>query len=106
MVKIGQMILGGGQWDGKQLIPAEYIARAVSPLAVARGGAYRYGFFFWVDTVDFDGKQYACKAGRGAGGQYLFMFPELDLVAVITSHNKGMGRMLKEAPARLIRAFR
>ncbi len=106
MVKIGQMIQGGGKWGGEQLIPADFIARAVSPLAEARGGAYQYGFFFWVDTIEIDGKPYACKAGRGAGGQYLFMFPEQDLVAVITSHNKGMGRMLKEAPARLIRAFR
>jgi hypothetical protein len=33
------------------------------------------------------------------------MFPELDLVAVITSHNKGMGDMLKTLPQRNIPAF-
>jgi len=43
--------------------------------------------------------------GRGAGGQFIFMFPELDLVAVVTSHNKGMGDTLKTLPQRIIPAF-
>ena len=33
------------------------------------------------------------------------MFPELDLVAVITAHNQGMGKMLEDAPLKLIQAF-
>jgi len=42
---------------------------------------------------------------RGAGGQFIFMFPELDLVTVITSHDKGMGDMLKTLPQQIIPAF-
>jgi hypothetical protein len=33
------------------------------------------------------------------------MFPELDLFVVITSHNKGMGDMLKTLPKRIIPVF-
>ena len=33
------------------------------------------------------------------------MFPELDLVTVITSHNTGMGDMLKNLPQRILPAF-
>ena len=43
--------------------------------------------------------------GRGAGGQFIFVFPSLDLVVAATAHNKGMGKMLKELPEILIPAF-
>jgi hypothetical protein len=33
------------------------------------------------------------------------MFPELDLITVITSHDKGMGNMLQTLPQRIIPAF-
>ena len=33
------------------------------------------------------------------------MFPELDLLAVITAHNKGMGTMLKSFPEKVLPAF-
>ncbi len=33
------------------------------------------------------------------------MFPELDLIAVVTAHNKGMGKMLRTLPQKLIPAF-
>ena len=52
-----------------------------------------------------DGKKYPIIQGRGAGGQFIFVFPSLDLVVAATAHNKGMGRMLKELPEILIPAF-
>ena len=50
-------------------------------------------------------KTYHCKQGRGAGGQFIFIFPKLELIAVVTAHNKGMGDMLRTLPQRLIPAF-
>ena len=50
-------------------------------------------------------KTYHCVEGRGAGGQFIFMFPELDLITVITSHDKGMGNMLQTLPQKIIPAF-
>ena len=50
-------------------------------------------------------KTYHAVEGRGAGGQFIFMFPELDLIAVVTSHDKGMGNMLTTLPERIIPAF-
>ena len=43
--------------------------------------------------------------GRGAGGQFIFIFPEANLVVVVTAHHKGMGTMLKELPPALLPAF-
>lgn len=101
MLKFGQLILNKGKWKGEQLIPEAYLARATTPSQINE----RYGFFWWVEDFTVGGKTYHSFQGRGAGGQFIFMFPELDLVAVVTSHNKGMGEMLKTLPQRIIPAF-
>jgi len=104
MLKWGLLILAKGKWQGEQLIPAAYVERATSPLSLSYGKSY-YGFFWWVEDFQVAGKTWHCVEGRGAGGQFIFMFPELDLIAVITAHHKGMGKMLATAPNRLVPAF-
>lgn len=104
MLKIGQLVLNNGKWNGKQLIPAEFVNQATSPIRKA----YRtssYGYFWWTQDYEIAGRTYHSKQGRGAGGQFIFMFPDLDLIAVVTSHNKGMGDMLQTLPHQLIPAF-
>ena len=101
MIKFGSLIMNKGKWEGQQLIPEEYIARATT------GGPVnpKYGFFWWNEDFKIGDKTYHGIQGRGAGGQFIFMFPEIDLVAVITAHNKGMGNMLQYLPNQLIPAF-
>ncbi len=104
MLKIGMLALNGGKWKGEQLIPKDYVERATSPLVLSYGTSY-YGYFWWVDTCKIGDKSYQCRAGRGAGGQFIMMFPDLDLIIVITAHNKGMGTMLKDAPEKILPSF-
>jgi len=104
MLKIGMMLMAGGKWKGKQLIPEAFVKRALSPLAHSYGTSH-YGYFWWVDDFKVGDRTYHCPAGRGAGGQFILMFPELELIVVITAHNKGMGTMLQDAPKRIIPAF-
>ena len=98
------LMLAKGNWQGEQLIPAAYVERATSPLSLSYGKSF-YGFFWWVEDFQVAGKAWRCVEGRGAGGQFIFMFPDLDLVAVITAHHKGLGMMLATAPNRLVPAF-
>ncbi len=104
MLKFGMLILNKGKWRGQQLIPEAYITRATSPNAHSYGTSF-YGFFWWVEDFKIGEKTYHSIEGRGAGGQFIFMFPELDLVTVITSHDKGMGNMLATLPKNIIPAF-
>jgi CubicO group peptidase (beta-lactamase class C family) len=101
MIKFGSLIMNKGKWEGQQLIPEEYIARAIT------GGPVnpKYGFFWWNEDFKIGDKTYHGIQGRGAGGQFIFMLPEIDLVAVVTSHNKGMGNMLQNLPKQIIPAF-
>ena len=52
-----------------------------------------------------DEQNYDCISGRGAGGQFILILPELELIAVVTAHNKGMGGMLSTASKTILPAF-
>lgn len=103
MVKMGILVLQDGKWNGKQLIPAEFLERATAPLDVNE--VRTYGYFWWGHDVKIADKKYKCVSARGSGGQFILIFPELDLILVTTSHNKGMGTILETAPENIIPAF-
>ena len=104
MIKWGMLVTNKGLWNGEQLIPAEYVELATSKIHTNQQGT-SYGFFWWRNDVEVNGKTYDCRSGRGAGGQFILMFPELDLIAVVTAHQKGMGKMLEAVPERVLPTF-
>ena len=104
MIKWGLLVMNGGKWKDEQLVPAEFVDKATDKIHTNPQGT-SYGFFWWRHEVEIDGKTYDCKSGRGAGGQFILMFAEVDLLVVITAHQKGMGKMLKTAPERILPAF-
>ncbi|MBT3667161.1 MAG: serine hydrolase [Opitutae bacterium] len=104
MIKMGLLTLHQGKWKGKQHLPKAFVKRATSPLVQTNGENF-YGYFWWSQTREINGKKYPIIQGRGAGGQFIFVFPTLDLVVAATAHNKGMGKMLKELPEILIPSF-
>lgn len=104
MIKWGMLVQDDGEWDGEQLIPAAFVQKATSRIHTNPQDT-SYGFFWWRNNVMVDGITYDMKSGRGAGGQFIMMIDELDLIIAVTSHNKGMGKMLKTAPERIIPAI-
>ena len=103
MLKMGQLVLQDGKWNNSQHLPADYVSRATGPIDI--NDFRTYGYFWWGHDAKVGNKTYKCKSGRGAGGQFILMFPELELIIVSTAHNKGMGDMLKIAPEKIIPAF-
>ena len=93
-----------GKWEGKQFLPRAFVKKATSPLVQTNEENF-YGYFWWHQTREIHDKKYPVIQGRGAGGQFIFVFPTLDLVVAATAHNQGMGKMLKELPEELIPAF-
>ncbi|MBT6919986.1 MAG: serine hydrolase [Planctomycetaceae bacterium] len=104
MVKWGLLVRQQGQFNGEQLIPAEYIEQATSQLC-APSDTNSYGFFFWQSVAEVGETKIECVTCRGAGGQFIFFFPKLDVIAIVTSHNKGMGPLLKTLPERILPSF-
>ena len=82
LAKVGQLVLNRGAWNGKQLVPADWIAAATSP-QINGAQLYFYGFQFWLGRSWVNGREIDWAAGVGYGGQRLFIVPALDLVVVV-----------------------
>ena len=106
MIKMGLLTLNQGKCNGKQHLPKEFVKKATTPLLFKGTTGSDYGYFWWYQDRQIKDKKYPCIQGRGAGGQFIFVFPTLELVAVATAHNQGMGKMLWQLPEVLILAFR
>ena len=104
MIKMGLLTLNHGIWNGKQHLPEEFVKRATSPLVQTSPSTF-YGYFWWNQTLEFGNKKYDSIQGRGAGGQFIFIIPTLELVIAATAHNHGMGKMRAQLPHYLIPAF-
>ena len=91
--RIGALMLSGGRWDGRELIPADWIRRCTTP-AVSADELRRYGYQWFLLDVAF-GKPKGWAAGRlermwmaqGEGGQRLYIIPALQLVIAVTAGN-------------------
>ena len=104
MMKWGLLIRQHGQFTGEQLIPPEFMKQATSPLCEP-SETNSYGFFFWQNNAEVGETNIECITCRGAGGQFIFFFPKADVIAVVTSHNKGMGPLLKTLPNKVLPFF-
>jgi CubicO group peptidase (beta-lactamase class C family) len=91
IAKLGQLYLQNGQWDGAQLIPAQWVAEATS-VQVANPGEPNpdwqqgYGFQFWRSRHGY--------RGDGAFGQFCVILPEHETVVVTTASTLDMQAML------------
>jgi CubicO group peptidase (beta-lactamase class C family) len=88
MLAIGELWRNGGEVRnrgearGRRILPAAWIETSCVPVTRSRYDPDRlYGYGWWIQTI---GGHQACFAW-GFGGQYIFVFRELDLVVVVTS---------------------
>ena len=77
MAKIGYLYLQGGQWDGQQIVPEQWIEDSTRKTisATLEDG---YGYQWWID----DSGTYMAL---GYAGQFIFVVPEQELVVAFTS---------------------
>lgn len=87
-LKLGQLFLDGGVWNGRRLMSADWVRRSLRPRA-ALTAPNDYGLSWHVYRFTVAGKTYVAQEAGGNGGQMLFVLPQLDLVALITAGNYG-----------------
>lgn len=74
--KFGYLYQRGGEWDGVQIVPADWVAESLkTQIATPFGVGYGYGW--WV----FEGLG---GLSLGGGGQYIFVIPGTDVVLIAT----------------------
>lgn len=84
LARIGQLVLDGGRWQGRQLVPKDYIEAMIRAQATTADGS-DYGYQWWGLKLDVQGSARTVWAMSGNGGNYVFVMPEQRVVAVVTS---------------------
>jgi CubicO group peptidase (beta-lactamase class C family) len=84
LLRIGQMALAGGGWQGKQIVPAKWLEQSTAR-SVVIDGPFAYGWHWYLATPP--GSSGPTIMGIGWGGQRLVIIPALELVVVINCGN-------------------
>ncbi len=83
MAKIGLLYLNNGKWDGRQIVPANWVAQSTQAQVQVPAGIFsHYGYQWWVDSNGI-------YSALGSRGQYIMVAPTHHLVAVFTGDLPG-----------------
>jgi CubicO group peptidase (beta-lactamase class C family) len=77
-MKLGQVMLDGGNWRGRRILDADFAQRAGSPLHDLRG--IQYGYLWWSIEYPYKDRRLRAFFAGGNGGQVVMVVPELALV--------------------------
>jgi CubicO group peptidase (beta-lactamase class C family) len=92
LAKFAQLYLQKGNWNGRQLVPVDWVEQATSRQVpndheshanIGIDWKQGYGFQFWHCT-------HGAFRGDGAGGQFCVVMPKQDAVVVITANTGNM----------------
>jgi len=91
IARLGELYLRGGQWHGRQVLTAAWVAEATRPHVATAPDAtpdwrQGYGFQFWKSRHGY--------RGDGAFGQFCLVLPEHDAVIAMTAGAEDMQAIL------------
>ncbi len=84
--KLAQLYLDGGRHGERQVMPAEWVKRSVSPQAHMQDDI-DYGYLWWLMALPHGDGKIKVWAMNGTGGNSVFVWPERKAVIVITTTN-------------------
>ena len=86
LLKIAQLYLDGGHWQGKRIVGEEWVRSSTRPHARI-DETTEYGYLWWLKSFKSGEKSYPAFFMSGNGGNKVVAIPELDMSVVITSTN-------------------
>ena len=90
-MKFGQLLLDDGMWNGRRVLPHEYVQRVGLPHVTLRKQPkdMRFGYLWWTIDYAYKGRTITGYWASGNGGQIVLVLPELDLVVAAYGGNYG-----------------
>ncbi|TFE24859.1 serine hydrolase domain-containing protein [Cohnella luojiensis] len=85
LMKIGKLALGKGYLNGSRIVPERWIADSTNAHHHTYDHIGSYGYHWWIVASDDKPTSPACYFAMGYGGQYIFVVPEHELIAVFAS---------------------
>jgi CubicO group peptidase (beta-lactamase class C family) len=94
MLKFGELYLNKGKSKSKRILSKKWVKNSFKNYRNLENVPDKngYGYLWWHNTYHINGKNIESIEARGAGGQYIFVIPNLELVVVITSGNYRNGK--------------
>jgi CubicO group peptidase (beta-lactamase class C family) len=86
LLKFGLLCNNHGEWNGRQVVPANWIDVSFQP-HVDRGADGAYGYQFWIFNDTVDNKPGQLVACVGNGDQRIFFNHDKELVVVVFAGN-------------------
>ncbi|MGQ0649301.1 MAG: serine hydrolase domain-containing protein [Gemmatimonadaceae bacterium] len=90
LAKFGSLYLHGGRWNGKQVVPEDWVSRSTRRQFRFRprtgadaGGEFGYGYFWWYNCYPAAAGLVEARSAVGNGQQRVFVLPGLDMVVTI-----------------------
>jgi CubicO group peptidase (beta-lactamase class C family) len=87
MARLGLLMLQDGNWNGVEVVPEQWGQQSVREhvrLPFNETWGRGYGYLWWLNEMPMAGTIVRSVAASGAGGQVIAVFPELEMVVVIT----------------------
>jgi CubicO group peptidase (beta-lactamase class C family) len=86
--KFGQIYLDDGKWNGRLVLPVDWVHASVRPSVVASDGS-QYGWLWWLPSIP---NAAGVAEAWGARGQHIFAVPALRLVVVVNARDNTIDR--------------
>ena len=83
--RFGQMVLEDGAWNGRQIVPADWLRASTVPSAPTAPGALQYGFQWWMPADAREGEFFAI----GVYGQWIYINRPLGVVIARNAADRG-----------------
>ena len=107
MAKIGRLVLDNGRWNGKPVVSQSWVEQSTrnqlaQPHFAEAFHADGYGYQWWRASFTIGDRVFDSFSARGRGGQFIFVFPALRMIAVFTGWNDNA---LMFQPIEIVRAY-
>jgi CubicO group peptidase (beta-lactamase class C family) len=116
LLKVGQLYLNGGVWNGRRTVPAEWVRLSTAPhvevspetTGLTEDDFSNFylkaedGLAWHLNTLKAGGRTYRTYGATGNGGQLIIVVPEADLAVVFTGGNYSQGGVWLRWPQQII----
>ncbi|MEL7188684.1 MAG: serine hydrolase [Pseudomonadota bacterium] len=86
LLKLGQMVLNRGQWEGEQIVPEAWLRQMLSP-SHSMSQHVHYGYLWWLTPLQSSRGFEAALMMKGNGGNIVALVPNMDAVLVVQSES-------------------
>jgi CubicO group peptidase (beta-lactamase class C family) len=85
--KFGRLYLNGGNWNGMQVVPPEWVATSTQDNGLIQNAPIYYGYMWWGARCNSNSRDFLAM---GNYGQYIYVSPDKNLVIVRNGEQYGV----------------